>query len=529
VGSPTTAAHVVERVPSSLPKDQKDSSPAHAHWARDIALALTVVVGAVLRFRQYAFNRSLWYDELFLAFNVRDRSLRGLTHPLIFSQAAPIGFLWPAKVSIEAFGQSELAYRLVPLIAGIATVACVALVGRRIFTAPAAIAAAGMIAIADQSIHYSSEFKQYSMEAAVAAALLLVASRCLGTRLSDEPRHHALLAIAGALALICSISAIFVLAGVALVLLVEVVRLRRYEHCVNAVWVALTWAATAAVMYRVSWAKDAGNANLHSYWKHFYGPAPWAHPQWYVSSWTAMIKTQVAISWSGVALGLTVVGSLWLARRAPTIAIIAVVTVVGTAAASWRGEYPFGGRLLLFLVPTVCLVFAAVVDAVMTFFARYHPAPAYLVACVCAVLLVGGSIDTAWTRAEHPYESEEMRQVLEAMRPQFKSGDHLFVADGAALSFDFYRDRTGFADVPFAVQEPDPTRGRIPAFLTQVHRLGPGPTWLLYSRLHPGTDPFGAGNTFLKEALYFSAHVKGKVARVIRRPGVLAVEFDQRG
>jgi hypothetical protein len=149
------------------------------------------------------------------------------------------------------------------------------------------------------------------------------------------------------------------------------------------------------------------------------------------------------------------------------------------------------------------------------------------VACACAALLVSGSINTARTRFAHPYESEEMRQVLEAMRPRFRSGDHLFVSGGAALAFKFYRDRTGFGHVAAVGQQADATRSRIPAFLSQVHALGPGPVWILYSRLHPGADPFNAGSVSLQEANYFTSHIKGKVISVIRRTGAMAVEIRQ--
>lgn len=481
-------------------------------------LALTVVVGAVLRIRQYLFMRSFWFDELFLASNVRDLSLIGLTRQLRFRQAAPVGFLWSAKASVAAFGQSELAYRLIPLAAGILTVVCVALVARRVFRLSAAIAAAGMIALAGESIRYSSEFKQYTTEAAVAAALLLVATYCLGRTLADEPRRPVVLAVVGGLALTSSVSAIFLLAGIAVVLVIQTVRSRRYERYLAAACVALTWAATATVMYLASWSRNAQNKSLHNYWAAYFGPAPWAHPSWYLSAWSEMINTQVAISWSWAAFGLTVGGFVWLARRSSPLATIAVIAVLSTMVGSWAGVYPFNGRLLLFLVPVVCVLFGAVVDAVGALFGRLHATHGRLAAGACALVLVSGSIPTAAATYRHPYQSEEMRQALTALRPQFRPADRLFVSDSAALGFEFYRDRTGFGDVRTVPAKPSPDR--LPGFLRQIDALGRGRVWLLFSRVH-------ADNAYANEARYIARHVHGKILRTIRREGVVAIEIEQ--
>ena len=511
---------VTERAPAPhASSGDDDSSPrGGTHHVVDAVIVLTVVLGAALRLRQYFFARSFWYDELFIASNVRERGFVGLTRKLSFSQAAPLGFLWSAKASTEAFGQSELAYRLVPVVAGILTVVCVALVARRAFTPAAAIAATATIAVAGQSIRYSSEFKQYSMEAAVAAGLLLVASHCVGHTLSERPRRPALLAVAGALALTCSISAVFVLAGIAIVLVVEVVRSRSYAHYLSALWIALTWAAAAAVMYLVSWSKDARNTGLHDYWKPYFGPAPWLHPSWYVSSWTTMIKSQLAISWSWAALALTVVGLASLGRHAPALATIAVVTVLSTWVASWAGVYPVDGRLLLFLVPTVCLLLGAAVDAFVRLVVAHPPQPRFLVACLGAVALASGSIDTAVATARHPFQLEETRQALEALRPRFRPGDRLFVTDQAALGFLFYRDRTGFASVQEVLGRVKPDR--VPAYLREIRALGPGRTWILFGRVR-------AGSAYEREALYIPKHVKGRIIATIRETGVWAVEVEQ--
>jgi hypothetical protein len=83
-------------------------------------LWLVVLLGVVVRVRQYAANRSLWLDESFVALNIIGRGMhRLLTAPLDFNQTAPAGFLFVEKLSAELFDKGEYALRAFPLLCGI--------------------------------------------------------------------------------------------------------------------------------------------------------------------------------------------------------------------------------------------------------------------------------------------------------------------------------------------------------------------------------------------------------------------------
>ena len=100
-------------------------------------LALLLVIGAVLRAAPFLLDRSLWLDEAKLALNVLERSPAQLFGPLDYGQAAPVGFLLLEKQAVAAFGEGERALRLVPLLAGVASLWLFFVVARR-WLSPAA-------------------------------------------------------------------------------------------------------------------------------------------------------------------------------------------------------------------------------------------------------------------------------------------------------------------------------------------------------------------------------------------------------
>src|SRR5512137_577512 len=96
------------------------------------------LIGLFLRIYFYAINRSLWFDEAELARNLVSRSFLDLLKPLASNQGAPIGFLLLEKVVVTLLGSRDYILRLIPLLAGLASIPLVYSVakqyGGRLFT-----------------------------------------------------------------------------------------------------------------------------------------------------------------------------------------------------------------------------------------------------------------------------------------------------------------------------------------------------------------------------------------------------------
>src|SRR5688572_5782587 len=126
-----------------------------ARWA-DLALVV-VVAGAIVRIWRWRLNRPLWMDEQNLSLNLRERGFSELLGALDYHQAAPLGWLWSVRLTLEIFGPGERALRLVPLLFGIGTLAVAWWIGRRWLGAIGASALVGLLAVAPALLRYSNE------------------------------------------------------------------------------------------------------------------------------------------------------------------------------------------------------------------------------------------------------------------------------------------------------------------------------------------------------------------------------------
>jgi uncharacterized membrane protein len=170
--------------------------------------------GIVLRLVRYFADRSLWLDESLLSINLMTRSYRDLLETLDYNQGSPIGFLWVERFVLDLFGDSELALRLFPLVAALASLGLFYLVSRLILDQVGTLVGTILFATMEPFVRYSAEVKQYGLDVAVSLALVYLFVVLLEPgRLSTT--GAILLAGAGPGAVCFSHPSVFLLAGVA--------------------------------------------------------------------------------------------------------------------------------------------------------------------------------------------------------------------------------------------------------------------------------------------------------------------------
>ena len=353
-----------------LPYDAR--TPSRATSLARAAVALVVLVGVVLRLRQYLHGRSLWVDEAFLSLSIVERSFAGLLRPLGWDQTAPILFLWLEKASVALFGVHEHALRALPLLVGIAVVPAVYALAAGLLGRGAGLVAAAAAALSPLLVRYSNEVESYGIDVLVTAVLALLTRRVLAA--PADRRAWLALGAAGALGIVLSTSSVFVLAGVGVTLLAARAVRQAPGGMARTLTLGAVWVGLFGTVYVTLLRATAGSEFLRQFFAPtFLNPAAPDLPGRLIN---AVWRT---------------VHPLLFPMGAP---VLVKVLVVATAAAGLSGiaRRHGAGLLPLFGVPFAAAFTAAVLE-------RYPIIPRTMLfaAPLLITLLVAGALEaTAW-------------------------------------------------------------------------------------------------------------------------------------
>ena len=490
------------------------------------AAALLILVGMVLRARQYLAGRSLWADEAMLALNIVGRDLAGMFQPLDYDQGAPIGFLLVEKLFNAMLGKHEFALRLFPLLVGLISLWLFYLLSKRMTSGPGLLIPLALFALNPRLIYYSSEVKQYILDVTVTILLLLVAVPVFSA--SPRKRDYAWLTLTGLIALWFSHPALFVLAGIGLALAIIALQRRNYSSLPWVIGMGILWVLEIASLYLLILKDLSQNAYMKEYWQGAFLPLPpWSDPGWYLKSLNENIGIQfgvpygvfvvfllmlvgwVTLSLRGVAQGATTKQShayfaetgfhLRLFRNdrskinfemtsigqnyALAFAGILLVTLIASA----LQLYPVFERMILFLIPVGLILIGKAVEALYQRVQRFHLLVVFSVLVLAGYLLYGPLVTSVQNFVQPKY-FEHIRPTMDFVRSSWKEGDTLYVSYGALPAFRFYAPFYGLEAISYKFGERDDYKNP-QNILSQLDSLNEQPrVWILLSHVYEKED-----------------------------------------
>jgi hypothetical protein len=393
-----------------------------------------LVVSVAWRAVRWLLQFPVWGDEAYLALNFLDRDYLGLTQPLRCVQVAPLLFLWGELTVYRLLGGAELALRLLPFLAGLATLPLFWRLARLVLPPAARYPAVVLFAVSYYPVRHSVEIKPYSLDLLVSLALLVVALTWL--RRPERLRWLALLALLAPVGLAASYPAVFVAAAVGLALLPVVWRRGGRARALFVAYGLLGIAGFLGpyLLAGVGQFESAGGTN-NEYWAEWFPPArPLPLLLWLARAHTGNMLAYPVGGPNGAStltLLLCLAGTWQLARarRGPLLALLLLPFALSLAAAALH-RYPYGGsaRVAQHLAPAVCLLAGAGLAEVFRRLAQ--PAAGRRVAvAACAVLAVAGLAGIAYDLCK-PYKTqgdEEIRRVLTEVQAQARPGDQVLV------------------------------------------------------------------------------------------------------
>lgn len=406
-----------------------------------------IVLGAALRIARYVANRSLWLDEAFLASTVVTRAnWWEFVPPLDYAQSTPYGFLLAAKLCTVILGETEYALRLIPLVAGIAALVMTWIVAQRLCGPPAALVALALMAVSEPLIYFASEFKAYSVEAAVTLGILWLGCATItghtDTDTDTNTRPHrpwGWLMAAGPLAILFSHSAIFVLAGLGATLWLMDWHAQRWDNAKRMILVGAVWLTAFAASFAALLAFKVVDPDEMAFWSDGFARFGFssAVAQWWIGRAHHVLHETLGLPLPGVALVLMGLGVAEWLRRSRWQAVLVVAPLLFLLIASALQKYSLMGRLILFVAPLLALTIASGVRYLW----RLGGPERRWIAVVVAVLLLYVPSVRAVEHALAPPLREEHRAALAYISAHRQPGDVLYLKYSAQPGYEFYSGR----------------------------------------------------------------------------------------
>jgi len=314
----------------------------------------------------------------------------------------------------------------------------------RYYIKPTALPIAlGLFVISEWLVYYSSEVKQYSSDVTIALLLLLVTSYV--QRKGFTSGRLGVLGATGAVSLWFSHPAMFVLAGVGVGLGLPSLVRREWGKVGLLSAVGLLWLASFLASYFIA-LRDIDSEFFVIGWAGDllpFPPSSFSDVWWLVQKFFEMFANPASQTLTGVAALAFLVGCFsmfWESREKFLVLLFPMLFVL---LASALDLYPFGGRLILFLVPSLLLLIGEGAGYIRDKTRNSSP----IIGLAVIGLLFVHPVHTAAYFQFHPAPfSQEIKSALSYIREHKQSRDILYIHWEAQYAFAYYRDRYGFGD-----------------------------------------------------------------------------------
>jgi hypothetical protein len=429
-----------------------------------------VVLGVALRFCAYAWNTSLYLDEILLSRNILELPLRELlTRPLELDQVAPRGFLLVEKLAVWLFGQGEHALRLFPFLCAAASVILFRRLAERLLTGAGPALALFLFAIGVPFLRFGADVKQYSSDL-TAGILLWLLALDLSER-NSSIRRLLLVGLAGFVMGWFSQASVLVMAGIGAAFAVEWL-LSRNPQTLRALLITIPlWAVASliAIIVGIRSMTPSTRDFMNDFWAGGFFPLPmrWSTgSRWLWDQMTSLFSDPFLLRYKWPSLFVLVAGLgaavLWQRNRRAALLLLGPSVVCLAAAVAH--QYPFRGRLVFWMLAPTLLFIAAGTEWLRTKANLLHP----ILGSALLILAVALPV-TALAEAPPPYEIEHHWELLSYLQQHRQPGDMLFVLRMQQIGTQFYGPRYGLMPGQWSTSICD--RDQIRPYIKDVDRF----------------------------------------------------------
>lgn len=455
-------------------------------YSSQIFIWIIVIIGVLIRIRQYLVNRSLWVDEASLALNILKLNYKELLGPLFNGQAAPPFFLLLTKLFTKIAGCNEFVLRFIPFVSGIIALILFYPLARNFLSKKTVPIAIAMFAFSNSAIYYSTEFKQYSLDLLFSVIILLFAIKVI--RLNYIIKDCFILGIIGILSTWISHSSIFVLIGVGLAFIFDIIinrkidrRIINYHNIKKIIVIGILWAISFLLHYLLI-LRFIPKEHFYKFWANDFMPFPpikYEDFRWYIVNVIEIINNPMGFRlFYGFVIVTIILGIYKFWNRENKMYLYFLCFPITTVMiASILNYYPLHGRLIIFTIPIFYILIA---EGACQFFEFFSNQKKYLAILFISLLLIN-PVASGIRNLITPILKEEIKTVIEYCMKNKEEKDKIYVYYGAKNAFEYY---TFNKNVMFLSSESG-NRENPQNYLLELDKYkGEGRIWFIFSHVY---------------------------------------------
>ncbi len=399
-----------------------------------------IILGFILRIRDYYANNSLWGDEVRIALNIIDKPFTELIKPLDYYQNAPLGFLYIEKLIAHCFGNSEYALRLFPLIASLISIILFYKLAKYILDPSSVSIALLLFSILTSLVYYSAEVKQYSSDVLAALAIFLIA--IVVDKHPPQLKNYVFIGILGATLIWISYPVIFILISTWTVLLVCNSQAKELDKVRMLLISGVLWAASFVANYFLITHSVLENTGSVNYWIHHFMPLvpfPVVPIQWLLRIHKELCDF---LPLPNMAIFIIIFGLIITFKNNKKLISLLVLPIIVTLFASVMHKYPIWQRFILFSIPLIVLLLVNGLEGIKKI---TYGVP--FIWMITLIAVFNYPIQSAINNFKNPRTFEEMRPALHYVKNHLYYRDVIYLSSYLQYSFKYYGQSQEYIDI----------------------------------------------------------------------------------
>lgn len=413
-----------------------------------IWVKILIGIGIAIRVYQYLVCRSFFHDEALLARNVNELTFRELAGVLEYHQAAPVGLLWLTKVVVSILGDNEFAFRLFPLLAGIASIFLFHKIIQHFLKPPFSILALAFFVFNGYLLFYHISFKQYGLDVWVA---LVISWGFIQVYLKDYSASTFYVSgVVGALLIYFSQPSIFVLTAGTLTIGFLFLRAKKNEKFKHLVLASCIWGLSFLLYFFLLIKPNISDSMLQNFHTPYFMPIKFWELEswnWYIQSLPRMLKSPGNIHFNILGAIIAFIGIIWAFRKEQWKWSLLLLPILLAFGASALGKYSTLNRLMLFATPAIILFLVKGLEGISEKLKPHFRFSQALVFVLFGVLILQSFLNTAIHNTANPIRIENIKSLLQFVEDNKQTGDVLYVYFAAEPQFGYYQDKYDLEDL----------------------------------------------------------------------------------